>query len=643
MSIARIKQRWRDLSLAKKVGIGILFLSMYVFTVSGFLYYIQQKLERDLNLKIDRINQAIFELQEIRAGHIRWKVNLLTAILNEDQQAITFDRTYELLTKFKTFNDYTVDPKIWSVFEENSKKMKDLVEKMRSSKTHEELFGYYNEFQEPSKRFLWEALDKLIEEYKKFENFEREKLLKKKRLLQWIYGIFVFITLGVVVFGAFFIGKRLREEIGKALSASRTIAQGNFRIDLDVTRRDEVGMIFRALDEIKSAFNEVILSTQEICNEMEPLVKSFKSLGESVKEKSEDMEKKISLAVENMQRVLENLEDQKNILGQIRIAIEEINKKVLQTTSSASRAMDKALETQRLINTLQRASQEIEGIVEFIRDIAEQTNLLALNASIEAARAGEAGKGFAVVANEVKELARQTDQAGVDITKKIKDIQKLHHAVVEAVNTMVEVFEEVKDLSSIVASAVEEQSIALVNIEQRAEENKNLAVYTADSLQEIERSFKDVEEDIAKNVSFVLTLEEFSKKLLSTITHFLTYQVDRRRFSRVKYFEEVYFIHQGKKYEATLKDISFGGFYLYTSFKPLPKEQIELVFKTEESEIRAEAKVVRIDAEGFAGEILRMSEKDIEKLRNLFRRYYPESKVEKELEKWLNGILNQRL
>ena len=42
------------------------------------------------------------------------------------------------------------------------------------------------------------------------------------------------------------------------------------------------------------------------------------------------------------------------------------------------------------------ASQEMNGIVDLIRNIAGQINLLALNATIEAARAGDAGKGAAI-------------------------------------------------------------------------------------------------------------------------------------------------------------------------------------------------------------------------------------------------------
>ncbi|WP_409521778.1 methyl-accepting chemotaxis protein [Pseudomonas sp.] len=100
---------------------------------------------------------------------------------------------------------------------------------------------------------------------------------------------------------------------------------------------------------------------------------------------------------------------------------------------SIGRLAEEIDQTVLAINRLADDSQAIGQVLEVIRSIAEQTNLLALNAAIEAARAGEQGRGFAVVADEVRTLARRTQDSTEQIALMI---QRLREGVAAAVQAM---------------------------------------------------------------------------------------------------------------------------------------------------------------------------------------------------------------
>ena len=87
------------------------------------------------------------------------------------------------------------------------------------------------------------------------------------------------------------------------------------------------------------------------------------------------------------------------------------------------------------VEALAGSSEKIGSVLEVIRSIAEQTNLLALNAAIEAARAGEAGRGFAVVADEVRNLAKRTQDSVEEIRQVIEGLQSGTRDVVSSMHS----------------------------------------------------------------------------------------------------------------------------------------------------------------------------------------------------------------
>ncbi|MEU4687724.1 methyl-accepting chemotaxis protein [Actinoplanes sp. NPDC023714] len=113
---------------------------------------------------------------------------------------------------------------------------------------------------------------------------------------------------------------------------------------------------------------------------------------------------------------------------------------------------EQGLET---VTGLRRSTGQIRHAVDLINRVAMQTQLLSLNASIEAARAGPAGRGFSVVANEVKTLANETGESSGEIMDQVDAVRQ---GAADAVRVLTAVTDRIREMSGLIddiAAAVE--------------------------------------------------------------------------------------------------------------------------------------------------------------------------------------------
>ncbi len=112
---------------------------------------------------------------------------------------------------------------------------------------------------------------------------------------------------------------------------------------------------------------------------------------------------------------------------------------------------------------LLESSKKIDRVIETVRGLAWQTNLLSVNASIEAARAGDAGRGFAVVAEEVRALAKASQQSTADILQDASVVQEQTHVVAGKLAELGAFMEQLSRRNILIAEATHSQ-LAAANV-----------------------------------------------------------------------------------------------------------------------------------------------------------------------------------
>jgi methyl-accepting chemotaxis protein len=264
----------------------------------------------------------------------------------------------------------------------------------------------------------------------------------------------------------------LKSEIGELARALEVFKRNAIEMERLAAEQEELkkqaeaerrrGMLEMA-DKFEASVSGVVNAVTSAATELQATAQSLSTTAESASHQSNAVAAAAEEMTQNVQTVAAATEE-------LSASIREIGNQVTESTRIVGSAVSQADDTNAKVKMLAEAAQKIGDVVTLINEIAGQTNLLALNATIEAARAGEAGKGFAVVASEVKNLATQTARATDEISGQIRAIQDATASSAEAINGITQTIGRVSEISTAIASAVEEQGAATQEISRNVQE-----------------------------------------------------------------------------------------------------------------------------------------------------------------------------
>ncbi|KHD36096.1 chemotaxis protein [Clostridium acetobutylicum] len=417
-------------------------------------------------------------------------------------------------TSLNSMKSVDVMERIMSTYEEN---LNNLINSNKSGDTEQAMKNFKIITQTLSSSN--DSIQNLVTSQLTDQKTEKIALLKTASFMG-ILIIILIISISILSFAvATILINNIVNIIKKLVTYATSIAENNLALaDIHINSSDELGVLAESFNKMSSNLRSLInkintessnvtdaaynlqTNTEQSSKALEQIAVSVQGVSEGALTQADQAEKTVSVITdlfEANKRISDNAHKVLNTSDAATNAAVLGNEKLKKVIEQIKVIENKVIPVQNTAELLNKRSNEIKKVVDAITEIASQTNLLALNSAIEAARAGENGKGFAVVAEEVKKLAEDSQNATVEITSMLQDIQQKSNELYESMSTSVQ---EIKE-STTVAEAAREAFSEILNTSSNVDKQ----------MQEITLEIEGIVKEISTVEKMSIDIERIAK------------------------------------------------------------------------------------------------------------------------------------
>lgn len=251
--------------------------------------------------------------------------------------------------------------------------------------------------------------------------------------------VLVFLAI-VYLYGGFYVSTRSSlKALGQVMGR---MADGDMTVTFRVQSQDELGELGQAVNDAVGKIHQLIREVGDTVSKVEHQAVQVEQVSDQSNQAVAGQRGQIEQVATAMNEMSATAQEVARSAAAAVGSAQSVNEETVSgralveaQVGSIERLAAEIDQSVTVIDQLASDSASISRVLEVIKGIAEQTNLLALNAAIEAARAGEQGRGFAVVADEVRTLAKRTQQSTEEIEQMIARLQQGVAAAVKAMNS----------------------------------------------------------------------------------------------------------------------------------------------------------------------------------------------------------------